>query len=77
MYERATAKKHKSQVRQRDALDKKREAVEKTISDAKSMARKTGDDNKAKLAKTRQKKLDDRWGAEVNDKGHRWVILFQ
>lgn len=74
MYERATAKKHKSQVRQRDALDKKREAVEKTISDAKSMARKTGDDNKAKLAKTRQKKLDDRWGAEVNDKGHRFKL---
>jgi ATP-binding cassette subfamily F protein 3 len=74
MYERATAKKRKSQMRQRDALDKKRELVEKTIANNLQAARKTGDDNKARMAKIRQKKLDDRWGAEVNDKGHRFKL---
>ncbi|CAE6512501.1 unnamed protein product [Rhizoctonia solani] len=72
--ERAAAKKRKSQVKMKDALDKKRDAVEKTIAEATRVARKTGDDNKARMAKSRQKKLDDRWGVEVNDKGHKFKL---
>lgn len=72
--ERAAAKKRKSKVRMRDALDKKREAIEKSISEGARAARKTGDDNKARMAKIRQKKLDDRFGVEVNEKGHRFKL---
>ncbi|KAH7341316.1 P-loop containing nucleoside triphosphate hydrolase protein [Rhizoctonia solani] len=72
--ERAAAKKRKSQVRMKGALDKKREAIEKSIAEGARAARKTGDDNKARMVKSRQKKLDDRWGAEVNDKGHRFKL---
>ncbi|CAE6515674.1 unnamed protein product [Rhizoctonia solani] len=72
--ERAAAKKRKSQVRMKDALDKKREAIEKSIAEGARAARKTGDENKARMVKSRQKKLDDRWGAEVNDKGHKFKL---
>ncbi|ELU37416.1 ABC transporter, putative [Rhizoctonia solani AG-1 IA] len=72
--ERAGAKKRKSKVRMKDALDKKREAIEKTIAEGARAARKTGDENKARMVKSRQKKLDNRWGAEVNDKGHKCVL---
>ncbi|KAB5591495.1 ATP-binding ABC transporter [Ceratobasidium theobromae] len=72
--ERAAAKKRKSQIRMRDALDKKREAVEKSITEGARAARKTGDDNKARMVKSRQKKLEDRWGVEVNEKGHRFKL---
>jgi hypothetical protein len=57
----------------KDALDKKREAIEKSIAEGARAARKTGDDNKARMVKSRQKKLDNRWGAEVNEKGHKYV----
>ncbi|GAB1526943.1 hypothetical protein RhiTH_010117 [Rhizoctonia solani] len=72
--ERAGAKKRKSKVRMKDALDKKREAIEKTIAEGARAARKTGDENKARMVKSRQKKLDNRWGAEVNDKGHKFKL---
>jgi ATP-binding cassette subfamily F protein 3 len=71
--ERAAAEKRKSQLRMRDALDKKRDAIEKSIAEGARAARKTGDENRARMVKSRQKKLDDRWGVEVNDKGHRCV----
>ncbi|KAF8676865.1 ABC transporter [Rhizoctonia solani] len=55
-------------------LHKKREAIEKTIAEGARAARKTGDENKARMVKSRQKKLDNRWGAEVNDKGHKFKL---
>ncbi|KAG9075929.1 hypothetical protein FS749_012341, partial [Ceratobasidium sp. UAMH 11750] len=72
--ERAAAKKRKSQVRMRDAMDKKRDLIEKSIAEGARTARKTGDENKARMVKSRQKKLDDRWGLEVNDKGHKFKL---
>ncbi|KAG9123707.1 hypothetical protein FRC07_014222 [Ceratobasidium sp. 392] len=72
--ERAAAKKRKSQLRMRDALDKKRDLIEKSIAEGARAARKTGDDNKARMVKSRQKKLDDRWGLEVNEKGHKFKL---
>ncbi|KAJ1308009.1 hypothetical protein OPQ81_002080 [Rhizoctonia solani] len=72
--ERAAAKKRKSQVRMKDALDKKRDAIEKSISEGARTARKTGDENRARMVKSRQKKLDDRWGMEVNEKGHKFKL---
>ncbi|KAG8714810.1 hypothetical protein FRC09_017225, partial [Ceratobasidium sp. 395] len=72
--ERAAAKKHKSQVRTQDALDKKRDLIEKSIAEGARAARKTGDENRARMVKSRQKKLDDRWGLEVNEKGHKFKL---
>lgn len=54
-------------------MDKKKDAIVKTIENAKSNARKTGDENLNRLAKSRQKKLDDRWGIERSAKGGRCV----
>ncbi|KAL1756909.1 P-loop containing nucleoside triphosphate hydrolase protein [Schizophyllum commune] len=69
--QRAIAKKRKGAIRARDALEKKRTAIEKSIAQGAKAAREMGDDNKARMVKSRQKKLDERWGAEVNEKGHR------
>ncbi|KAI5891724.1 P-loop containing nucleoside triphosphate hydrolase protein [Schizophyllum commune H4-8] len=72
--QRAIAKKRKGAIRARDALEKKRIAVEKSIAHGAKIARETGDENKARMVKARQKKLDERWGAEVNEKGHRFKL---
>ncbi|KAL1719921.1 P-loop containing nucleoside triphosphate hydrolase protein [Schizophyllum commune] len=71
--QRAIAKKRKGTIRARDALEKKRIAIEKSIAQGAKAARESGDDNKARMVGSRQKKLDERWGAEVNEKGHRCV----
>jgi ATP-binding cassette, subfamily F, member 3 len=70
-YERAAMKERKNRIRAKDALDRKRVAIEKSIKENVRMAVKTGDDKRAKVAKSKQKKLDERFGAEVNAKGHR------
>ncbi|KAG8957465.1 hypothetical protein FRC03_010126 [Tulasnella sp. 419] len=62
----------KGKIRQQEALDKKRSAIEKSIELGAKTARKTGDENRARMVKSRQKKLDDRWGVEMNEKGHRF-----
>ncbi|KAL1742978.1 P-loop containing nucleoside triphosphate hydrolase protein [Schizophyllum fasciatum] len=72
--QRAILKKRKGTIRMRDALEKKRTAVEKSIAHGAKAARKSGDDNRMRMVKSRQKKLDERWGAEVNDKGHRFKL---
>jgi ATP-binding cassette, subfamily F, member 3 len=72
-YEKFSLQKRKGQVKMRDALDKKKEAVEKSIETGLRNAKKTGDDNRMRMVKSRQKKLDERWGMERNEKGHRYV----
>jgi ATP-binding cassette subfamily F protein 3 len=74
VYERAALQKRKSKIRQQNALDKKRELVEKSITEGARAAKKSGDENKARMVKSRQKKLDERWGMEKNEKGHRRVL---
>ncbi|KDN43911.1 P-loop containing nucleoside triphosphate hydrolase protein [Tilletiaria anomala UBC 951] len=73
-YEQTQRRKLKNALKQQAALDRKREQVEKSIADAAKQARKTGDDNKMRMVKTRQKKLDERWGLERNSKGHRFRL---
>ncbi len=72
-YQRETRIKLKGQIKMKEAMDRKKEAVTKTIEQGYKTARKTGDDGKARMAKSRQKKLDDRWGLERSEKGGRWV----
>ncbi|KAJ7600806.1 P-loop containing nucleoside triphosphate hydrolase protein [Mycena floridula] len=55
-----------------DAMDRKKQAIEKSIDDGKRTAKKTGDENRARMVKSRQKKLEERWGLERSDKGTRY-----
>ncbi|KAJ9480246.1 putative Protein GCN20 (putative) [Pseudozyma hubeiensis] len=60
--------------RQQALLDKKKETIQKSIASVAASARKSGDDNKLKMVKSRQRKLDERFGLEVNSKGHRFKL---
>ncbi|GAC94550.1 ATP-binding cassette protein [Pseudozyma hubeiensis SY62] len=60
--------------RQQAVLDKKKESIQKSIASVAASARKSGDDNKLKMVKSRQRKLDERFGLEVNSKGHRFKL---
>ncbi|KAJ7740893.1 P-loop containing nucleoside triphosphate hydrolase protein [Mycena olivaceomarginata] len=57
-----------------ESLDKKREHIEKSIQQGKESAKKTGDENRMRMVKSRQKKLDERWGAETSAKGTRFKL---
>ncbi|KAG8906283.1 hypothetical protein FRC01_008071, partial [Tulasnella sp. 417] len=61
-------------TRMKESQDKKQEAMEKTIADAIKLGKKTGDEGKLRMAKSRQKKLDERWGMEVSAKGTRFKL---
>ncbi|KAH8835834.1 P-loop containing nucleoside triphosphate hydrolase protein [Flagelloscypha sp. PMI_526] len=64
----------KANIRTQEALDKKKLHIQKSIATATKTAKKSGDDNKLKMAKQRQTKLDTRWGVEKNAKGHRFKL---
>ncbi|KAL0956788.1 hypothetical protein HGRIS_002907 [Hohenbuehelia grisea] len=67
-------KRHKAAVKTQGALDKKKEHIERSIQQGKASAKQTGDDNKLRMAKSRQRKLDERWGAETSAKGTRFKL---
>ncbi|KAI9366009.1 hypothetical protein DFJ73DRAFT_755706 [Zopfochytrium polystomum] len=82
--------KQKRDVRRQGAMDKKKAHIEKSIQEAVKSAKRSGDDKKLSQAVSRQKvtvrlktrersdnqwkKLDDRWGLEVNAKGHKFKL---
>ncbi|KAI5479106.1 Iron complex transport system ATP-binding protein [Pseudohyphozyma bogoriensis] len=59
---------------QKEAMDKKKEHIEKSIQQGMASAKKTGDENRQRMVKSRQKKLDDRWGIETSAKGGRFKL---
>ncbi|KAK9234891.1 P-loop containing nucleoside triphosphate hydrolase protein [Lipomyces kononenkoae] len=61
-------------LRMKDAQDKQIEHIQKTIQSNVKLGKKTGDDNRLRQAKSRQKKLDDRMGMQVNAKGARFKL---
>lgn len=65
----------KGKLRMKEAMDKKRNAIEKSIETGARTAKKTGDENRMRMVKSRQKKLEDRWGMEKSDKGTRCVTF--
>ncbi|KAK4056021.1 hypothetical protein OIO90_003016 [Microbotryomycetes sp. JL221] len=67
-------KKFLSATKTQNALDRKRDHMEKSIQQAISTAKRTGDENKQKMAKSRQRKLDERFGLETNSKGFRFKV---
>lgn len=73
-YERETRQERIHKLKQQEVLDKKKAAVQKSIAEAAKSAKKSGDDNKMRMVKSRQRKLDERWGLEVNSKGHRFKL---
>ncbi|KIO24771.1 hypothetical protein M407DRAFT_15356 [Tulasnella calospora MUT 4182] len=71
---RFTSNQRKWLTRMKESQDKKQEAMEKTIADAVKLGKRTGDEGKLRMAKSRQKKLDERWGMEVSAKGTRFKL---
>ncbi|KAK9329746.1 P-loop containing nucleoside triphosphate hydrolase protein [Lipomyces starkeyi] len=61
-------------LRVKEAQDKQIEHMQKTIQTNLKLGKKTGDDNRLRQAKSRQKKLDDRMGMQVNAKGGRFRL---
>ncbi|KDE04265.1 hypothetical protein MVLG_05293 [Microbotryum lychnidis-dioicae p1A1 Lamole] len=70
-------KERKKLIGQKEALDRKKEHLS-SILDAKpqgiASAKKTGDENRRRLVKSRQKKLDERFGLEQSEKGTRFKL---
>lgn len=60
--------------RMKEAQDRQVAHINKTIANSVQQGKKTGDDNKLRQAKSRQKKLDDRMGMEVSAKGGRFKL---
>lgn len=56
------------------ALAKKKDHILSSIAAGRKAAREKGDDNKARMAKSREKKLEDRWGLEASAKGGRFKL---
>jgi len=65
-YEHHTCAERKGKNRMKEAMDKKRRAIEKSIEIGARSAKKTGDENWARMVKSREKKLEERWGMETS-----------
>ena len=74
LYEREKHKKILHLTKMKDAKDKQKKHIEKSIADNIKAAKDKGDDKKLKQAASRQKKLDERWGMEVGLKGGRFKL---
>lgn len=60
--------------RMKEAQDRQIAHMEASIRENMKIGKKTNDDNKLRMAKSRQKKVDDRMGIQVNAKGGRFKL---
>jgi ATP-binding cassette subfamily F protein 3 len=74
LYERERWKKVKWLTKMKDAQDKQKKHIEKTIAGNVKAAKERGDDKKLKQAASRKKKLDERMGIQVGLKGGRFKL---
>jgi ATP-binding cassette subfamily F protein 3 len=74
LYERERYKKARYWTKMKDAQDKQKKHIEKTVANNIKAARDKGDDKKLKQAASRKKKLDERMGIEVGLKGGRFKL---
>lgn len=74
LYESERWKKAKWMNSMREAQEKQKAHMEKTISNNIAAAKKQGDDKKLKQAVSRKKRLNERMGMQVNEKGHRFKL---
>ncbi|ORY17528.1 ABC transporter ATP-binding protein uup-1 [Clohesyomyces aquaticus] len=74
LYERERHKKARHLTKMKDAQDRQRKHMEKTVAGNIKAAREKGDDKKLKQAASRMKKLDDRMGLQVSARGGRFKL---
>lgn len=74
LYERERYKKARHLTKMKDAQEKQKRHIEKTVANNIKAAREKGDDKKLKQAASRKKKLDERMGIEVGLKGGRFKL---
>ncbi|KAK8128344.1 hypothetical protein PG984_009452 [Apiospora sp. TS-2023a] len=74
VYEASRAEKRIHMTKVKEAKEKQKEHTEKTIARNMKEGRAKDDQNKIRQAKSRQKKLDDRWGLETNSQGGRFKL---
>ncbi len=69
-YEASRAEKKLHMTRMKEAKDKQKAHIQETIVRNMREGKKNNDEARMRQAKSRQKKLDDRWGLETSAKGH-------
>lgn len=67
-------KQQKRMTKMKEALNKQKDHINKTISNNLKMAKKSGDDKRLKQIASRSKKLEERMGMQVNSKGGRFKL---
>lgn len=73
-YEKSIGREILRMSRMKEAQDRQIAHMTKTVTNSIQQGKKTGDDNKLRQAKSRQKKLDERMGMEVSAKGGRFKL---
>ncbi|KAI1459349.1 P-loop containing nucleoside triphosphate hydrolase protein [Annulohypoxylon moriforme] len=73
-YESARAERKIHLTKLKEAQDKQKEHIQQTIQRNMREGKAKDDQNKIRQAKSRQKKLDDRWGVETSAKGTRFKL---
>lgn len=73
-YYRTRAEKKRSLIKLKEAQDRQKAHMEKTIAGNLRAARQSGDDKKLKQAASRQKRLDDRMGISTNARGGKFKV---
>lgn len=73
-YESSKSERRLYLARMKEAQDKQKAHIEKSIANNMKAGKANDDQNKLRQAKSRQKKLDDRWGLQVSAKGGRFKL---
>ncbi|KAI1826454.1 ABC transporter [Xylaria intraflava] len=73
-YELAQAEKKVHLTKLKEAQDRQKDHIQQTIQKNMREGKAKDDQNKIRQAKSRQKKLDDRWGLETNARGGRFKL---
>ncbi len=73
-YEASRAEKKLHMTRMKEAKDKQKAHIQETIVRNMREGKKNNDEARMRQAKSRQKKLDDRWGLETSAKGTRFKL---
>ncbi|KAI0489508.1 ABC transporter [Xylaria cf. heliscus] len=73
-YESAQAEKKIHLTKMKEAQDRQKEHIQQTIQKNMREGKAKDDQNKIRQAKSRQKKLDDRWGLETSARGGRFKL---
>lgn len=73
-YESSQSERKQWLTKMKEAQEKQKAHIEKSIAVNKKAGKDNDDQNKLRQAKSRQKKLDDRWGLNVSAKGGRFKL---